>query len=98
MSPIQISRSTIVYSEDEAKSLGDLRFSFKLRGKPDVQSLNYRLTREVKDDPEMAAFMVEAKAQIAARQTELARRVATTDKLSQGGVLSSFVNGILSGH
>jgi len=91
MSPIQISRSTIVYAEDEAKSLGELRFSFRLRGKPAVQSLNYRLTREVKDDPAMAAFMVKAKAQIAARQTELVRRVATTDKLPQDGVPSSFV-------
>ena len=91
MSPIQISRSTIVYAEDEAKSLGELRFSLKLQGKPDVQSLNYRLTREVKDDPEMASFMVKAKAQIAARQAELARRVTATDKLPQGGGLSSFV-------
>lgn len=75
MSPIKISRSTIVYAEDEAKSLGELRFSLK-SGRATVQPLNHRLTRRVPDDPAMAAFMVKAKADISVRQTEMARETA----------------------
>lgn len=75
MPPIKISRSTIVYAEDEAKSLGELRFSLK-SGQAAVQPLNHRLTRRVPDDPEIAAFMVKAKADISARQTEMARETA----------------------
>ena len=75
MPPIKISRSTIVYAEDEAKSLGELRFSLK-SGRPAVQPLNHRLTRRVADDPEIAAFMVKAKADISARQTKMARETA----------------------
>ena len=75
MPPIKVSRSTIVYAEDEAKSLGELRFSLKL-GRPAVQPLNHRLSRRVADDADMAAFMVKAKADISARQTEMALQTA----------------------
>ena len=75
MPPITVSRSTIVYAEDEAKSLGELRFSLK-SGRPAVQPLNHRLTRRVADDPDMAAFMVKAQADISARQTDLALEIA----------------------
>ena len=75
MPPITVSRSTIVYAEDEAKSLGELRFSLK-SGQPAVQPLNHRLTRRVADDPDMAAFMVKAQADISARQTEMALQTA----------------------
>ncbi|MDE2964611.1 MAG: multiheme c-type cytochrome, partial [Acidobacteriota bacterium] len=78
MPPIKISRSTIVYAEDEAKSLGELRFSLK-SGRAAVQPLNHRLTRRVADDPEIAAFMVKAKADISARQTEMALQTAQAD-------------------
>ena len=77
MPPIKISRSTIVYAEDEAKSLGELRFSLK-SDRPAVQPLNHRLTRRVADDPDMAAFMVKAKADISVKQTAMARQTAHT--------------------
>ncbi|MDE2665601.1 MAG: multiheme c-type cytochrome [Acidobacteriota bacterium] len=78
MPPIKISRSTIVYAEDEAKSLGELRFSMK-SGRAAVQPLNHRLTRRVADDPDMAAFMVKAKADISAKQTAMALETAQAD-------------------
>ena len=78
MPPIKISRSTIVYAEDEAKSLGELRFSLK-SGRAAVQPLNHRLTKRVADDPDMAAFMVKAKADISAKQTEMALQTAQAD-------------------
>ena len=75
MPPIKISQSTIVYAEDEAKSLGELRFSLK-SGRASVQPLNHRLTRRVADDPDVAAFMVKAKADISARQSDMALKSA----------------------
>ena len=75
MPPIQVSQSTIASAEDEAKSLGELRFSVK-SGRADVQPLNHRLTQQVADDPDIAAFMVKAKAEISARQSELALSTA----------------------
>ncbi len=83
MPSIKVSQSTIVYAEDEAKSLGELRFSLK-SGQADVQPLNHRLTRKVADDPEIAAFMVKAQAQISTRQTELARTTAHSHTHSHG--------------
>ena len=75
MPPIKVSRSTIVYAEDEAKSLGELRFSLK-SGRASVQPLNHRLTRRVADDPDVAAFMVKAKADISVRQSDMALKTA----------------------
>ena len=92
MPPIKVSHSTIVYAEDEAKSLGELRFSLK-SGRADVQPLNHRLTREVADDPDIAAFMVEALSHISARQTALARRTAHAHG---GGPQSSSVSGFVT--
>ena len=75
MPSIKVSQSTIVYAEDEAKSLGELRFSLK-SGRASVQPLNHRLTRRVADDPDVAAFMVKAKADISARQSQMALKTA----------------------
>ena len=83
MQPVNVSQSTIVYAEDEAKSLGELRFSVK-SGRVDVQPLNYRLTRRVADDPDIAAFMVKAKADISARQTEMTRKLTHPHGHSHG--------------
>jgi Cytochrome c554 and c-prime len=69
--PARINQSTILYAEDEGKVLGELRFSVARGQKVDVQPLNHALTRNVKDEPEMAALISQAKAAISQEQRVL---------------------------
>jgi Cytochrome c554 and c-prime len=70
--PARISQSTLVYVEDEGKILGELRFTRVPGRRVDVQPVNHVLTRNVKDDPEMLAFISQAKAAISTEQRALA--------------------------
>jgi hypothetical protein len=76
-SPIaQINQSRICYAEDEGRILGELRFVVK-RGEP-IQAvpMEYPLTSNIQDDPDMAAFLATAKADISQAQNSLARNSA----------------------
>jgi hypothetical protein len=68
--PVRINKSSILYAEDEGKLLGELRFSVT-RGQVDAQPVNYPLTRNVKDEPEMALLISQAKADISKEQRAL---------------------------
>jgi cytochrome c554/c'-like protein len=74
--PARINQSTILYAEDEGKTLGELRFSVARGQKVDVQPLNHALTRNVKDEPEMAALISQAKAAISQEQRALVNQSA----------------------
>lgn len=84
--PAKINQSTILYAEDEGKVLGELRFSVARGQKVDVQPLNHVLTRNVKDEPEMAALIAQAKADISQGQLALVKQSTNTTSLS--GTLS----------
>jgi hypothetical protein len=72
----QINQSRICYAEDEGKMLGELRFIVK-RGEPiQATPLEYPLTSNIQDDPDMAAFLATAKADISQAQNLLARNSA----------------------
>lgn len=66
--PAKINQSTIIYAEDEGRILGELRLRIAGREKAEVNPVNHILTKVVKDDPEMAAFVARAKAEITAQQ------------------------------
>jgi len=70
--PATINKSSLIYAEDEGRILGELRFLVR-NGEGDVKPLNHILTRNVPDDPEMAAFIVRAKEEISSRQNEIAK-------------------------
>lgn len=74
--PARINQSTLVYAEDEGKILGELRFAIVRGEKVDVQPLNHILTRNVKDDPEMASFIAKARTIISGEQRNLAGATA----------------------
>lgn len=74
--PARINQSTILYAEDEGKLLGELRFSVTRGQKVDVQPLNHPLTRNVKDEPQMAALITQAKAAISQGQRALVSQSA----------------------
>jgi Cytochrome c554 and c-prime len=69
--PARINQSTILYAEDEGKILGELRFSVTRGQKVDVQPFNHTLTRNIKDEPGMAALISQAKAAISQEQRVL---------------------------
>ncbi len=71
--PAKINKSTLIYAEDEGRILGELRFVLDRIGKLDVKPLHHALTRNVKDDPEMAAFIGRAKAEISSVQRQIAK-------------------------
>lgn len=73
--PAKINHSTIVYAEDEGKILGELRFRVIRGEKVDVSPTNHILTKAVKDDPEMAAFIARARQEITAQQLTLANAI-----------------------
>ena len=70
--PAKINQSTIIYAEDEGRILGELRLRITEKEKAEVNSVNHILTKVVKDDPEMAAFVARAKEEITAQQHSLA--------------------------
>jgi mono/diheme cytochrome c family protein len=70
--PSKINQSTIVYAEDEGRILGELRLRIAGKEKAEVNPVNHLLTKVVKDDPEMAAFVGRAKEEITAQQRSLA--------------------------
>jgi hypothetical protein len=74
--PARINQSTLVYAEDEGKILGELRF-VSVRSRADVQPINHILTRNVKDEPGMAAFIKQARAAISEAQLALANGAGT---------------------
>src|SRR5262245_38827932 len=76
--PARINQSTIVYAEDEGKILGELRFSVTRGQKVDVQPVNHTLTRNVKDEPGMAALISQAKTAISQQQRDLVGQVSST--------------------
>lgn len=98
MPKIKINHSTIIYAEDEAKSLGELSFSLNESSQVKVQLLNYRLTKKVKDDPEMEAFMLKAKAEISAQQNRLALVNAAVNKVVDNNKGSNFVTSKICGN
>ncbi|MCI0722661.1 MAG: hypothetical protein L0338_27360 [Acidobacteria bacterium] len=69
--PARINQSTLIYAEDEGKSLGELRFAVVRGQKVDVQPANHALTRNIKDEPEMAALIRQAKAAVSQEQRAL---------------------------
>jgi 2',3'-cyclic-nucleotide 2'-phosphodiesterase (5'-nucleotidase family) len=71
--PANIGKSTFVYAEDEGRILGELRFIVPRGENLQVKPLNHVLTRNVKDDPDMAAFISKAKTEISAAQNEIAK-------------------------
>ncbi len=75
--PARINQSTILYAEDEGKILGELRFSVARGQKVDVQPFNHPLTRNIKDEPEMAALISQAKAAISQEQRALVSQSAS---------------------
>ena len=74
--PARINQSTIMYAEDEGKILGELRFSVARGQKVDVQPVNHTLTRNIKDEPAMAALISQAKAAISQEQRALVSQSA----------------------
>jgi mono/diheme cytochrome c family protein len=87
--PARINRSNVVFVEDEGRILGELRFN--IGEKVEVQPLNHLLTRDVKDEPEMLAFVNQARAAITAAQHELANTPTTQPPAAQPATASSFV-------
>jgi len=84
--PARINQSTIVYAEDEGKILGELRFSVARGEKVDVRPLSHALTRNIKDEPGMAALISQAKAAISGEQRALVSQSASLQ--SSSGTLS----------
>jgi len=70
--PATIKKSSMIYVEDEGRILGELRFIVG-KGEGDVKPLNHILTRNVPDDPELAAFIARARVEISAVQNEIAK-------------------------
>ena len=70
--PAKINQSTIIYAEDEGRILGELRLRIAGKEKAEVNSVNHILTKVVKDDPEMAAYVALAKEEITEQQRILA--------------------------
>lgn len=66
--PAKINQSTIIYAEDEGRILGELRLRIAGKEKVESNSVNHALTKVVKDDPEMAAYVARAKEEITAQQ------------------------------
>lgn len=87
--PARINQSTLVYAEDEGKMLGELRFRMTRGEKVEVQPVDHALTRNIKDEPAMAAFISQAKAVISAEQQVLVNTAAAAPP--QPAVASSFV-------
>ncbi len=87
--PAHINQSTLVYAEDEGKILGELRFKVAQREKVEAQPVNHTLTRNVQDEPAMAAFISQAKAVISAEQQILVNTAAATEP--PPAATSSFV-------
>ncbi|MCH2693903.1 MAG: hypothetical protein MK025_04195 [Acidobacteriia bacterium] len=98
MPTIKINDSTIIYAEDEAKSLGELSFSVDESNQVKIHPLNYRLTKKVKDDAEMGAFMLKAKAAISSQQNQLALVSSTPNKVMQKNESSNFVTSKICGN
>ena len=86
----RINQSTLVYAEDEGRILGELRFQIAKGERIDVKPFNHVLTRNVKDDPEMAAFMIKAKAEISSEQRALAGSNGSDISLGQQSA-SSYI-------
>jgi hypothetical protein len=89
--PARINQSTLVFAEDEGKILGELQFRAFRSEKVDVHPLNHMLTRNIKDDPEMMAFIGQAKKAISAEQHTLASANGPVDKVSLSAKASPFV-------
>jgi hypothetical protein len=89
--PARINRSTLVYAEDEGKILGELRFAVTKGQNVDVQPLNHVLTRNVKDDPEMAGFINQAKLAISAEQRALVAASGVPVKTAAPNEASPFL-------
>lgn len=79
----RINQSTLVYAEDEGRILGELRFVIVKGERVNVKPFNHILTRNVNDDPEMAVFMVKAKAEISSVQRTLAGNNGSDISLGQ---------------
>ncbi len=68
----QINQTKILYAESESRILGEARLLVK-KGEPvQVIPIDYVLTANVPDDPELAAFVASAKPVIAEAQNRLA--------------------------
>jgi hypothetical protein len=68
-----INQSQIFYAEDEGRILGELRFTIKRGENIKANSIDHVLTSIVSDDPEMSAFIAQAKQEIATTQNEIAK-------------------------
>lgn len=89
--PATINKSTLVYAEDEGRVLGELRFLIVPGRQLDVNPISHFLTATVIDDPEMAAFLVKARTEISAAQSQLAKFVAPPSTPAKSNPLSEFV-------
>jgi mono/diheme cytochrome c family protein len=87
-----INKSTLVYAEDEGRILGELRFLVEPGKQVDVNPINHFLTSTVNDDPEMAAFVAQARGEIAAAQNQLAKAVASPPMLPKSNSPSNYVS------
>ena len=71
-----INQAKILYADDEGKILGEIRFIVKRGENIQASTLEHILTSNIKDDPEMLAFVNRAKPEIAAAQNQIARNTA----------------------
>ncbi len=87
--PAKINQSMIAYAEDEGRALGELRFKLNSQEKFEAQPVSYFLTRDIKDDPGMAALISQAKPIISAAQQALVN--ASDSQQKQPATSSDFV-------
>jgi hypothetical protein len=91
--PAKVNQSTIIYAEDEGRILGELRLRIAGKEKAEANSVNHTLTKVVKDDPEMAAFVARAKEEITAQQQSLANekplKTASSELLANSPFLTA---------
>jgi len=90
--PATINKSSLVYAEDEGRVLGELRFLVQPGKQVDLNPINHFLTSTIKDDPEMAGLLTQAREEIAATQNQLAKAVASSPMSSGPNSPSEFVS------
>jgi 2',3'-cyclic-nucleotide 2'-phosphodiesterase (5'-nucleotidase family) len=89
--PATINKSRIVYSEDEGRVLGELRFDVAKGPEINVYPINYFLTASVKDDPKMAEMVQQARQEISRVQAQAAEGPAVAKASIQS---SDFVTAV----
>jgi predicted CXXCH cytochrome family protein len=89
--PATINKSTLVYAEDEGKILGELRFNVIPGTQLDVNPINHMLTATVKDDPEMARMVEQARTEVSTAQTQLARSSGNSSNPVKPDPISEYV-------